>query len=340
MRTQLGLTQSRDSLLCGVHARVVGASDVVAVTVRDTSAVRAAQLANAFAGALVSQRTASFQSQLATAIRRTQEQVLALPPNRRTIGCRRGARAAADVAPVAPGPARPDASSRRPGRGADGGRLAAAAVPVIGSRRGSRAPHRPAGLCSGSCSCAPAGEAAPVAAAARRAPRGAGRPVPVSGRASARRSSSSGPPRSQRARSGRARRRCWSAGRPSSRSGRGARAARGGARDADRARARETRSGAGRTRDSARAERRSGRRRSGTPARSGTRSGGTQGGSGTEAAERRRAKREAREAEAREAEQREAEEREAALPAPPEARAGPRVRRPPGRLALREPTRR
>ncbi len=86
VRTQLGLTQSRDSLLTKVHARVVGASDVVAVTVRDSSAVRAAQLANAFAGALVSQRTASFQSQLATAIRRTQEQLLALPPNRRTIG--------------------------------------------------------------------------------------------------------------------------------------------------------------------------------------------------------------------------------------------------------------
>jgi capsular polysaccharide biosynthesis protein len=86
VRTQLGLTQSRDSLLSKVHARVVGASDVVAVTVRDSSAVRAAQLANAFAGALVSQRTASFQSQLATAIRRTQEQLLALPPNRRTIG--------------------------------------------------------------------------------------------------------------------------------------------------------------------------------------------------------------------------------------------------------------
>jgi capsular polysaccharide biosynthesis protein len=86
VRTQLGLTQSRDSLLSKVRARVVGASDVVAVTVRDSSAVRSAQLANAFAGALVSQRTASFQSQLATAIRRTQEQLLALPPNRRTIG--------------------------------------------------------------------------------------------------------------------------------------------------------------------------------------------------------------------------------------------------------------
>ncbi|HTO26843.1 MAG TPA: hypothetical protein VMJ49_13130, partial [Gaiellaceae bacterium] len=86
VRTQLGLSESRDSLLSKVHASVVAASDVVAVTVRDSSAVRAAQLANAFAGALVSQRTASFQSQLATAIRRTQEQLDALPPNQRTIG--------------------------------------------------------------------------------------------------------------------------------------------------------------------------------------------------------------------------------------------------------------
>jgi capsular polysaccharide biosynthesis protein len=86
VRTQLGLTESRDTLLSKVSATVVGGSDVVAVTAGDSSAVRAAQLANAFAGALVSQRTATFQSQLATAIRRAQEQIVALPPNQRTIG--------------------------------------------------------------------------------------------------------------------------------------------------------------------------------------------------------------------------------------------------------------
>ncbi|HYA08181.1 MAG TPA: hypothetical protein VEG24_01240, partial [Gaiellaceae bacterium] len=86
VRTELGLTRSRDSLLAAVHAHAVGSSDVVDVTVEDTSAVRAAQLANAFANALVSQRTATFQSQLTTAIRLTEEQLLALPPNRRTIG--------------------------------------------------------------------------------------------------------------------------------------------------------------------------------------------------------------------------------------------------------------
>ena len=86
VRTQLGLTRSRDSLLSALHAHAVGSSDIVDVTVEDTSAVRAAQLANAFANALVSQRTASFQSQLTTAIRRAQQQLLALPPNQRTIG--------------------------------------------------------------------------------------------------------------------------------------------------------------------------------------------------------------------------------------------------------------
>jgi capsular polysaccharide biosynthesis protein len=86
VRTELGLTRSRDSLLAALHAHAVGSSDVVDVTVQDTSAVRAAQLANAFANAVVSQRTASFQSQLTTAIRRAQQQLLALPPNQRTIG--------------------------------------------------------------------------------------------------------------------------------------------------------------------------------------------------------------------------------------------------------------
>jgi capsular polysaccharide biosynthesis protein len=86
VRTELGLTRSRDSLLSALHAHAVGSSDIVDVTVEDTSAVRAAQLANAFANAVVSQRTASFQSQLTTAIRRAEQQLLALAPNQRAIG--------------------------------------------------------------------------------------------------------------------------------------------------------------------------------------------------------------------------------------------------------------
>jgi capsular polysaccharide biosynthesis protein len=86
VRTELGLTRSRDSLLSALHAHAVGSSDIVDVSVEDSSAVRAAQLANAFANAVVSQRTASFQSQLATAIRRAEQQLVALPPNQRAIG--------------------------------------------------------------------------------------------------------------------------------------------------------------------------------------------------------------------------------------------------------------
>ena len=79
VRSQLGLTRSRDSLLGNLHAHVVDSSDVVAVSYEDTSATGAAQLANAFADALVSQRTASFQSQLTSAIQRTSALLSASP---------------------------------------------------------------------------------------------------------------------------------------------------------------------------------------------------------------------------------------------------------------------
>ena len=71
--TQLGLERSRDSLLANVHARVVGDSDVVEVTASDSSADGAARLANAFVDALIARRTATFQSQLASAIARDRQ---------------------------------------------------------------------------------------------------------------------------------------------------------------------------------------------------------------------------------------------------------------------------
>ncbi|HEX7582512.1 MAG TPA: Wzz/FepE/Etk N-terminal domain-containing protein, partial [Gaiellaceae bacterium] len=83
VRADLGLARSRDSLLSALDAHVVGSSDVVAVTVQDASAAGAAQLANAFADGLVKQRTASFQSQLATTIRRDQQLLNAITPGRR-----------------------------------------------------------------------------------------------------------------------------------------------------------------------------------------------------------------------------------------------------------------
>jgi capsular polysaccharide biosynthesis protein/chaperonin cofactor prefoldin len=84
VRADLGLARSRDSLLKALDAHVVDSSDVVAVTMQDTSAAGAAQLANAFADSLVKQRTASFQSQLTTTIRRDQTLLSAIPAAKRT----------------------------------------------------------------------------------------------------------------------------------------------------------------------------------------------------------------------------------------------------------------
>lgn len=70
VRSQLGLRRSRESLLGDVQAHVVGTSEIVEVDVEDTSAASAAQLANGFVDALIAQRTSTFQSQLASAIRR------------------------------------------------------------------------------------------------------------------------------------------------------------------------------------------------------------------------------------------------------------------------------
>lgn len=65
---QFGGKRSRESLLDAVSAQEVGGSDVVDVTAHASSPSTAAQIANAFAQSLVSQRTGLFQSDLATAI--------------------------------------------------------------------------------------------------------------------------------------------------------------------------------------------------------------------------------------------------------------------------------
>ena len=70
---QLGSKRSRQSLLDALHVHVVDASDVVAVTAEDASADGVAQLANTFANVLIAQRSASFQSELAAAIRRDRQ---------------------------------------------------------------------------------------------------------------------------------------------------------------------------------------------------------------------------------------------------------------------------
>jgi len=66
----LGLRRSRSSLEHALHVNVVDSSDVVDVTAHDATPTGAAELANSFASALISQRSASFQSQLSSAIRR------------------------------------------------------------------------------------------------------------------------------------------------------------------------------------------------------------------------------------------------------------------------------
>jgi capsular polysaccharide biosynthesis protein len=82
VRTQLGVHRSTSSLQGEVHAHVAGASNVVDVTVEDTSATTAAQLANAFVDALIAQRTTSFQSELAGAIHRDQQLLTADPSSK------------------------------------------------------------------------------------------------------------------------------------------------------------------------------------------------------------------------------------------------------------------
>ena len=69
----LGLRRSRSSLEHALHVDVVDSSDVVDVSAEDSTRTGAAELANSFASALISQRSASFQSQLSNAIHRDEK---------------------------------------------------------------------------------------------------------------------------------------------------------------------------------------------------------------------------------------------------------------------------
>jgi hypothetical protein len=83
---QLALKRSRASLQHALHAHVVDSSDVVAVTAEDSSADGAAQLANTFANALITQRSATFQSELSAAIRRDERLLAGFPSAQRSTG--------------------------------------------------------------------------------------------------------------------------------------------------------------------------------------------------------------------------------------------------------------
>ena len=354
VRTELGLTRSRDSLLSALHAHAVGSSDIVDVTVEDTSAVRAAQLANAFANAVVSQRTASFQSQLTTAIRRAEQQLLALPPNQRAIGAgavlqqrltvlrslqgqpdptiRPAAQAEAPTAAIGP---------RRPllvGIGAAVGFVVGLLVVAFLALPRRRLARRGARLCAlRRSSCRPARRRRAVAGseAAGAGARGAGRRAGRT-RATGRRERGGA-----RAPHGRARGAGGGAGAPHRRARDPHRDPRGRSRRARGGSARGRRAGGGRAGGrgpGGRGARPGGggaRGRGAGPRGGGTRGGGTRPPREREAAEREAAEREAaeraaqryREAEEREAAERAAADREAAERARPGAGGAARRRR-------------
>jgi len=70
VRAQLGLRGSRNDVLSSVSSHRVDGSQLVAVVGKASSPARAAQLANAFADALVAARTSRFQTTLAAVVRR------------------------------------------------------------------------------------------------------------------------------------------------------------------------------------------------------------------------------------------------------------------------------
>jgi hypothetical protein len=70
VRAQLGLRESRSDVLGSVSSHRVDGSQLVAVVGKASSPARAAQLANAFADALVAAQTSRFQATLAGTIRR------------------------------------------------------------------------------------------------------------------------------------------------------------------------------------------------------------------------------------------------------------------------------
>ena len=83
VRVRLGLPGSRTSILRAVHAHRDASSDAVDVVASDRDPARAAQLANAFVDAFITRRSAGYQSEIASAVRRIQARLVALPPNGR-----------------------------------------------------------------------------------------------------------------------------------------------------------------------------------------------------------------------------------------------------------------
>jgi capsular polysaccharide biosynthesis protein len=83
VRVRLGLSGTAQSLLDDVSVRVLGDSNVVGVTATATEPKRAAQVANGFVDAFISQRSAGFESEVASAIKRLRSRVAELTPAQR-----------------------------------------------------------------------------------------------------------------------------------------------------------------------------------------------------------------------------------------------------------------
>jgi capsular polysaccharide biosynthesis protein len=83
VRVRLGLSGTAQSLLDDVSVRVLVDSNVVGVTATATEPKRAAQVANGFVDAFISQRSAGFESEVASAIKRLRSRVAELTPAQR-----------------------------------------------------------------------------------------------------------------------------------------------------------------------------------------------------------------------------------------------------------------
>lgn len=86
VRRRLGLSMSRSELLAKVEARPLSQASIVAVTAEVDGARQAAELANAFAEALIAERTAIFQEGLRSILERLRAEVDRIPSAQRSGG--------------------------------------------------------------------------------------------------------------------------------------------------------------------------------------------------------------------------------------------------------------
>jgi capsular polysaccharide biosynthesis protein len=83
VRVRLGLSGTAQSLLDDVSVKTLDESNVVAVTATATDPKRAAQIANGFVDAFTTARSAAFESEVASSIKRLRGRLAALTPAQR-----------------------------------------------------------------------------------------------------------------------------------------------------------------------------------------------------------------------------------------------------------------